>query len=46
MKNISITKDLVTSYSILDDLVALLKLKTSSVGRKNSLSIAEVASLA
>lgn len=43
MKNISITKDLVTTYSILDELAALLKLKTPSIGSKNSFSIAEVA---
>jgi len=45
MNSISITKDLDTTYCLISDLIALLKLKTPTVGRKNSLSIGEVATI-
>jgi hypothetical protein len=45
MNNLALSSDLVTTYCIIDDLVALLKLKTISVGRRNSLNMSEIATI-
>ena len=43
MKSLSLSNDLVTTFSIFDDLIALLKLKTNTIGRPSTLTFSEIA---